>query len=264
MQFLILVRCPASTIPAASISSIIQHQFPIVSTATADPRSQPAKNSISVPLLCATRPSRTTFPLSSSTNAHVCRLCASNAIHLIPRLLTAIAVPRRQRTSLPEREACFHNIRSGSLHQLGWASRELAAYELGEEEGKGKKENVLVDGSVQETCRGRGRLRQSFARAREKAPARRLSDHAESRLVDAGPAVLLRVRNGEVDESHPISRPVSDPQAVASLGEGRERGLVQAGARLLEQNGPTVGQENRLDVGKLAKVPSDSHASTRT
>lgn len=114
-----------------------QVPVPIVSTATVDPGLQPAKNSISGPLLCATRSLRTTFPLSSSTNAHVYCLCASNALHYILRLLAAIATSlHRQRTPLPERRRAFITSGYEKTHAA-------------QTEAKRKEEPIRTDGSYE-------------------------------------------------------------------------------------------------------------------
>jgi hypothetical protein len=59
------------TQPAASISSTIQYQLPIVSTATEDPRSQRCRNCRSAPRSCGTRSSQTTWPSGRATEASV-------------------------------------------------------------------------------------------------------------------------------------------------------------------------------------------------
>src|SRR5947208_14597192 len=59
------------TQPAASISSTIQYQFPIVSTATGDPRSHRSRNSRNEPRSCSIRSSRTSWPSGLTTDASV-------------------------------------------------------------------------------------------------------------------------------------------------------------------------------------------------
>jgi hypothetical protein len=76
--------CPSlGTPPAASISSPIQYQLPIVSTATGAPRSHRSRNCGSAPRSCGSRCSRTSRPSGRTTDASVSRLCASNAIYSI-------------------------------------------------------------------------------------------------------------------------------------------------------------------------------------
>jgi len=61
------------------------------------------------PAYCSSLPG---WPFASSTDAHMNRLCESDTIHCILRLLTAVAVPRRQSTPPPDEEARFCTIRS--------------------------------------------------------------------------------------------------------------------------------------------------------
>ena len=72
-----------ATMPALSISSTIQYQFPTVSTATGEPAVQRERNCRILPGSCATRSSHSCPPDSFSTEAKVYRLWESNAIYSI-------------------------------------------------------------------------------------------------------------------------------------------------------------------------------------
>lgn len=81
--FVFFVWISRGIIPADSISSTIQYQLPIVSTAISVPGFQADRNSVIAPWQWLIRPVLRTLPVCSSTDAKVYRLWLLNVIYFI-------------------------------------------------------------------------------------------------------------------------------------------------------------------------------------
>lgn len=117
MRFALRAWTSCGIWPAASISSTIQYQFPTVSSATGEPRSQVVRNCCRAPRVWAIRPSYRRAPSTVSTDTWVYRLWASKAMYsMAARLLSAGTLPASFRVGRsilcgPQEAQRFHAIK---------------------------------------------------------------------------------------------------------------------------------------------------------